>query len=88
VIHFGSYLLPLIGLVAGVVGLRAVFPRFGLYYVGLSAVLSLAVYAPSLDPPAGSAYSPLAIVLSAAALAGFAAVALRGRGNRLLAQDT
>jgi hypothetical protein len=88
VIHFGSYLLPLVGLVAGVVGLRAVFPRFALFYVGLSAVLSLAVYAPSLDPPAGSAYSPLAIALSAAALAGFVAVALRGLGKRRRAQET
>ena len=88
VIHFGTYMLPLIGFVAGVVGMRAVFPRFALFYVGLSAVLSLAVYAPALDPPAGSSYSPLAIVLSAAALAGFLAVALRGRGNRRLAQDT
>jgi hypothetical protein len=87
VIHFGSYMLPLIGLVAGVIGLRAVFPRFALVYVGLSAVLSLAVYAPSLDPPPGSSYSPLAIALSAAALAGFIAVALRGRGSRRLAQD-
>ncbi len=87
VIHFGSYLLPLIGIVAGVVGLRAVFPRFALFYVGLSALLSLAVYAPSLDPPAGSAYSPLAIVLSAAALAGFIALVL-GRGSRRRAQDT
>jgi hypothetical protein len=82
VIHFGTYFLPLIGIVGCVTGLRAAFPRFGLYYVGLSAVLSLAIYAPALDPPAGSFYSPPAIVLSAAALAGFVAVALRGRGSR------
>jgi len=87
VIHFGSYFLPLIGLVLGVVGLRAVFPRFGLFYLGLSAVLSLAVYAPALDPPAGSSYSPLAIVLAVAALAGFVALLL-GRGSRRLAQET
>jgi hypothetical protein len=87
VIHFGTYLLPLIGIVAAVVGMRAVFPRFALFYVGLSALLSLAVYAPSLDPPAGSSYSPLAIVLSAAALVGFVALAV-GRGSRRLAQDT
>ena len=87
VVHFGSYFLPLIGLVVGVVGLRAVFPRFALLYVGLSAVLSLAVYAPALDPPAGSFYSPLAIVLAVASLAGFIALLL-GRGSRRLAQDT
>lgn len=82
IIHFGTYMLPLIGIVGCVAGLRAAFPRFALYYVGLSAALSLAIYAPSLDPPAGSSYSPLAIVLSAAALAGFVLVALRGFGSR------
>lgn len=87
VIHFGTYLLPLIGTVAAVVGMRAVFPRFALFYVGFSALLSLAIYAPSLDPPPGTSYSPLAIVLSAAALAGFLAVAFRSRGARRLAQS-
>jgi hypothetical protein len=88
VIHFGTYFLPLIGIVGCVAGLRAAFPRFALYYVGLSAVLSLAIYAPALDPPVGSSYSPLAIVLAAAALAGFVAVTLRGRGSRRLRQDS
>ena len=87
VIHFGTYMLPLFGIVACVTGLRAAFPRFALYYVGLSAALSLAIYAPSLDPPAGSSYSSLAIVLSALALAGFVAVALRGFGSRRLRQS-
>lgn len=87
IIHFGTYMLPLIGIVGCVAGLRAAFPRFALYYVGLSAVLSLAIYAPALDPPAGSSYSPLAIVLSAAALAGFLFVALRGLGSRRLRQS-
>lgn len=86
IIHFGTYMLPLIGIVGCVAGLRAAFPRFALFYVGLSAALSLAIYAPALDPPAGSSYSPLAIVLSAAALVGFVALVL-GRGSRRLAQD-
>lgn len=78
ILHVSSYLLPLIGLVGGVVGLRATFPRFALYYVGASAVLSLAVYAPVLDPLPGSSYSPAAIVLCGLALAAFVVVALLG----------
>ena len=50
----------MLGICGAVVGLRAMFPRFALYFVGLSALLSLALYAPSLDPPPGSAYSYLA----------------------------
>jgi hypothetical protein len=75
--HISSYLLPLLGIVGCVVGMRAVFPRFALYYVGAASLLSLALYAPSLDPPAGSIYSAPAIVLSALALGGFAYLALR-----------
>jgi MFS family permease len=79
-IHIGTYLLPILGISGAVIGLRAAFPRFAVYYVGLSALLSLAVYAPSLDPPAGSAYSAAAIVVAALALAGFGALALAGDG--------
>lgn len=76
-LHISSYLLPILGIVGCVVGLRATFPRFALYYVGAISLLSLAVYAPSLDPPAGSAYSVLSAVIAAAALAGFVATAVR-----------
>jgi hypothetical protein len=81
-VHISSYLIPILGMVGAVVGLRAVFPRFALAWFGLGAVLSLAVYAPALDPPEGSSYSaPLAIV-AALALTGFVYVALRGDGSR------
>ncbi|MEX2106806.1 MAG: hypothetical protein WD810_07895 [Solirubrobacterales bacterium] len=80
-IHVGTYLVPLLGICGAVVGLRASFPRFALYFVGLSALLGLAVYAPALDPLPGTAYSPLAIAIAAASLAGFAAVALREDGT-------
>jgi hypothetical protein len=83
ILHVSSYLLPLLGLVAGVVGLRAVFPRFALYYVGLSAALSLALYAPVLDPLPGSSYSAVAILAFVLALAAYVVVALRGEGLRL-----
>lgn len=75
ILHVSSYLLPLLGLVGGVVGLRATFPRFALYYVGVAAALSLALYAPALDPIPGSSYSVVAIVLCALALAAFGLVA-------------
>ncbi|HWC09050.1 MAG TPA: hypothetical protein VG458_08360, partial [Solirubrobacterales bacterium] len=77
IVHVSSYLLPLLGLVGGVVGLRATFPRFALYYVGLSAALSLALYAPALDPIPGSSYSVVAILLCALALAAFGFLAFR-----------
>jgi hypothetical protein len=78
VVHISSYLLPVLGMAGAVAGLRAALPRFSLYYVGLAALLSLALYAPSLDPPAGTAYSAAAVIAAAAALAGFVAVAVLG----------
>jgi len=75
-IHVGSYLLPILGLCGCVVSLRACFPRFAGYFVTLNALLMLALYVPALEPPLDTAYSPLAALLSAGALAGFIAVAL------------
>ncbi len=77
--HVSSYLLPLLGIVGAVVGMRAVYPRFATWYVGIASLLSLALYAPSLDPPAGSVFSPQAALLAALALGGFAFLALRPR---------
>lgn len=76
VIHQGSYLLPALGLAAGAVGLRAVYPRFANWYVPLAAALTLALYVPSFDYPAGSSYSALAAVLAALFAALFCALAL------------
>ena len=89
VLHEGSYALPVLAFCAAVAGVRAVFPRFAPWLVGANALLMLAIYSPSvLLPPAGpntlrdigysTAYLPLATVLTAASLAGFAAVALIG----------
>jgi hypothetical protein len=80
--HIGSYLLPMLGFAGAVAGLRATFPRFAVYYVALASLLSLALYAPSLDPPVGSYYLPVAIFVVVAALASFVAVALLGDGDR------
>ena len=78
VIHVGTYLLPILAMAGAVAGLRAVFPRFAVYWVGLGALLSLAIYVPALEPPAGTSYRPLAAILCAAALAAFGIVAMRG----------
>jgi hypothetical protein len=74
-LHVGSYLLPVLGLCGAAVGLRATFPRFAIYYLSFNAALMLAIYAPSLDPPAGSSYSLLTALAAVVCLAGFVAVA-------------
>jgi hypothetical protein len=78
VLHAGSFMLPVLGLAGAVAGLRAVFPRFAIYYVAFSAALSLAIYAPALEPPPGTSYSLFAILVAAASLAGFGFLAVRG----------
>lgn len=81
VLHVSSYLIPILGMAGAVAGLRASFPRFALWYVGIASALSLALYAPVLDQLPGTEYSTTAAVFAAAALAAFAALALRGSGR-------
>lgn len=80
VIHVGSLALPILAICGCVAGLRAVLPRFAVYYVAVASALSLALYVPALTPAPGSSWSPSALVLAAAALAAFASVALRAPG--------
>jgi hypothetical protein len=77
VVHAGTYLLPILGFCGAVAGLRAVFPRFAIYWVAFSAALMVAIYTPSFNPLPGTSYSLLAILVSAFSLAGFTALALR-----------
>jgi hypothetical protein len=82
VIHQGSYLLPILGIVACAVGLRSIYPRFACWWLGLNAVLMLVIYVPSFEPPEGSSFSPFAALLSAVALAAFGFLSLwRPRGS-------
>lgn len=76
VIHAGTYVIPVVGLVAGVLGLRALFPRFGTWYSLIAASLMLFLYVPSLTPPAGSSYSAAAAILAMVGLAGFCVLAV------------
>ncbi|MDX6590151.1 MAG: hypothetical protein QOI84_1425 [Solirubrobacterales bacterium] len=81
VLHICSFLIPILGMAGAVAGLRAVLPRFAVYYVAVASALSLALYVPSLDPPVGTSYSILAAIVGAAALAGFGVLAFRGAGD-------
>jgi hypothetical protein len=58
-----------------VAGLRAVLPRFAIWWVLLWAAISLAIYTPAFEPLPGTSYSVLSAVLAALALAGYGAVA-------------
>lgn len=78
VLHQGSFLLAVLGFVAAVCGLRATFPRFAIWFTAIGALLMFAVYVPAVNPIPGSSFSPLAALLAAAGLAGFAAIVLRG----------
>jgi hypothetical protein len=76
VLHIFSYAVPIIAMAGAIAGLYAVLPRFAYWWVGLFAVLSLILYVPSFDPLEGTSYSPLAAVLAALGLIGYAVVAL------------
>ena len=80
VLHVSSYLLPILTFAGAVAGLRAVFPRFAIYYTAVAAALMLALYVPVLDPLPGTAFSLWAMVLAAFSLAGFCVAAFSGLG--------
>lgn len=78
VLHVCSYALPILAFAGCVAGLRAVVPRFAVWYVALAAALMFALYVPALDPLPGTSYSLWTALLAAAALGGFGALAFRG----------
>lgn len=76
VIHVGSYLIPVLALAGAAAGLRAVFPRFAVWYLGANALLTLALYVPYLERLLpGTELSPWAALAAATCLGGFAALA-------------
>ncbi len=83
-IHQGSYLLPVIGICGCAVGLRAVYPRFACWWLGLNAVAMLVIYVPSFEPSEGSSWSFGSLLIATLALAGFGALAMAtpGLGGR------
>ncbi|HEU5252394.1 MAG TPA: hypothetical protein VFU16_03585 [Solirubrobacterales bacterium] len=75
-IHVGSLAVPLLGVVGCVAGLRSLFPRLAAAVVGVNVLFVLLIYTPSLTPPPGSSYSPIAAFLALLSLAGIAFVTL------------
>ena len=71
VIHESSYALPILGYCGAVCGLRAVFPRFSVYFVLVSSALMLALYVPALTPIPGTHFSLGVGVIAAISLAAF-----------------
>jgi hypothetical protein len=88
VIHQGSYLLPALGLLGCAIGLRAVWPRFAIGWLGLNAVLMLVIYVPSFEPVEGSSFAPVSALLALLALGafGFASVWANGGGTTAAAR--
>lgn len=81
VMHAGTFAIPVAAFVACVVGLRAVFPRFAIWWTSIAAAVMFAIYVPALYPPPETSYSVLAIAIIAVTLAGFIFLALRGGGT-------
>ena len=71
VVHQGSYLIPVLGFVGAVAGLRAVLPRFAIWWLALNAALMLLIYTPALEPGEGTVYSVSATMLAVASLVAF-----------------
>ena len=92
VMHAGTFALPVMAFVACVVGLRAVFPRFAIWWTAIAATLMFALYVPALRPPPATSYSKLAILIVALSLACFVGLVLRdpshSAASTTSAQDT
>jgi hypothetical protein len=82
-IHIGSLALPALALCACVSGLSATYPRVAAYIVGASVLISLALYAPVLEPQSGTSYSPVAALIALASLVGFGWMILRDTDSRM-----
>jgi hypothetical protein len=80
IIHAGTLAIPLVAIVACVVAMASVSTRGAIALVAVNALLVLLLYVPSLTPLPGTEYSPIAAVLAALGLAGYALVAL-GEGS-------
>jgi hypothetical protein len=79
--HAGTFAIPVLAFVASVVGLRAAFPRFAIWWTSIAAAVMFAIYVPALTPPPGTSYSWLAILIIALTLVGFVVLAFRREGT-------
>jgi hypothetical protein len=81
VMHAGTFAIPVVAFVASVVGLRAAFPRFAIWWTSIAAAIMLAIYVPALYPPPATSYSGLAILIIVVTLAAFVALVFRREGT-------
>jgi hypothetical protein len=81
VMHAGTFAIPVLAFVACVLGLRAAFPRFAIWWTAIAAAVMLAIYVPAIYPPPETSYSWLAILVIAITLVGFVALAFRREGT-------
>jgi hypothetical protein len=84
VIHQGSYLVPILGMGACAIGLRAVWPRFACWLLALNLIVMLVIYVPDFEPVVESSFSPGNAALALVGLIGFAVVAFEVRPGRRL----
>lgn len=77
VIHQGTLAIPILAICGSAVGLRALFPRFAVYYVVIVTLLSVALCVPWVASPANAGFSLLAAVLAGASLLGFFVAAVQ-----------
>jgi hypothetical protein len=76
-LHVGSLAVPLLALSGCVAGLCATLPRLATVLVAVNSLAVLAIYIPSLTPPPGTGYSPIAALIAALSLLGVGALLFR-----------
>jgi hypothetical protein len=77
VVEDGPLALPLVAMAGLVAGLRATFPRWANWLVGLNALTVLVIYVPTLAETGKGSVSGFALIAAALSLAGFAALVFR-----------
>ena len=77
----GSLMLPVLGIVGLVAGLRATYARWADWLVSANVVTVLLIYAPALQWKPGTSYEAFAAIAAAASLLGFLAVSFEWRGS-------
>lgn len=76
-LHLGSFLIPVLALCGAIAALRTAWPRAATVLVCTNVGLNLLIFAPAFDAVAGTSYSPVAALLAAMGLAGFAIAAFK-----------
>ncbi|HEY7255343.1 MAG TPA: hypothetical protein VH476_01555 [Solirubrobacterales bacterium] len=78
IIHAGTTAIPLIAIAACVVAMASVSTGLAIAVVAINALFVLFLYVPAFTPLPGTSYSPIAAILAALGLLGYAYVAIGG----------